>query len=423
MREDRDCTASRNVNAACRAIFATQFEFAEDLPDDRGSLEKTLETEIGDFLTNDTSDSTGAVKKYRVLRRTSNGGGLRGPGACRTAMGCHQVAARNSELSEIEDDTLRLEAHLAWWQQQHRDFTVEGQLCDAEDVSDSDEPLTMIGLRDGDELTGCSEWLRLSAVSATQRTSQPTEEVITTDSSIPEPSQQRGPSCLELGGHMCREVSSADIVPETSSLDMVAGTFDTHRLQATLKQLLHISPESSLGEESHNVVHANLVRQGPEENLAAAWCFPGGSLSQLVSKQAAELFGAESEEDELSSDSACAVLNATVGQGRFSASADRQKNGVQMLTLSRLSPQRHSAQYTDDSGSSTGTQMASHLADGFRVVKGRAADFAEDNPALLRASPQRPRWTGVSRYPNPNEMQMQDLALGSEGNTSWSTFD
>lgn len=76
---------------------------------------------------------------------------------------------------------------------------------------------------------GCSEWLRLSAVSATQRTSQPTEAVVT-DSSIPEPSQQIGPNRLELGGNVCGEVSSADIVPEPSRLDAGAGAFDTHRL-------------------------------------------------------------------------------------------------------------------------------------------------------------------------------------------------
>lgn len=422
MREDSDCKASRNVNAACRAFFATQFEFAEDLPDDIGSPENMLETEIGDFLTNDTCDSTGLVKKYRVLRRTSNGCGLGRQGAFRTAMGHHQFPARNSELSEIEDDTLRLEAHLAWWQQQHKDFPLEGQLCDAEDVSDSDEPLSIIGLGDGDELTGCSEWLRLSAVSATQRKSQPTEEVVT-DSSIPEPSQQRGPNCLELGGNVCGEVYSADIVPEPSRLDAAAGAFDTHRLQATLQQLLHISPESSLSGESHNGGHANLVMQGSKENLAAAWCFPGASLSQLVAKQAAELFGVESDEDESSSDCPRAVLNATTGQRHFPASADRQKNSVHLLTSNRLSPQRPSAQYTDDSGSSTWTQMAANLADGFRVVNDRATDFAEENPVLLRSSPQPPCRTGVSRYPNPNEMQMQDLALGSEANTSWSTFD
>lgn len=185
----------------------------------------------------------------------------------------------------------------------------------------------------------------------------------------------------------------------------------------------HISPESSLSGESHNGGHANLVRQGSKENLAAAWCFPGASLSQLVAKQAAELFGVESDEDESSSDRPRAVPNATTGQRRFSASVDRQKNSVHLLTSSRLSLQRPSAQYTDDSASSKWTQMAANLADGFRVVNDKATDFAEENTALPPSSPQPPCRTGVSQYPNPNEMQMQDLVLGSEANTSWLTFD
>lgn len=166
------------------ARFESSVSAYGGVPMSKDTLALALDAEIDDFMATKRSASQSALHKdsrvpqYRFLRRAQQADEATeprrmGPPEVTVAPRNYNMRLNNgaanaesdSELGEIEDCARQLEAQLSWWRHQQQILTTQAGFNDSSDLA-TEASVGAAPISIDSELSGHSEWLRMSGARA-----------------------------------------------------------------------------------------------------------------------------------------------------------------------------------------------------------------------------------------------------------------